>query len=495
MNPKEEPWIDAFRTRLENHSEPVDARSWERLMQQRRHQREIRRRWLMAACLVALLGVGLGTYGLWSSSVPEAVQATASGARRSVYIPNPSRSLTLAQLHTKSPQGMALPKRVMSAEQAAREEWEAEEAAELAAKEAEAAERAAGTVEEAEREAEVAAELAVATGTEGILGAEVAGNAKADKAGNAGDNAGAGKTGNAGTEIKAGTEDHPEASSANLEATSAQQKATSAHPARPFSSPEAQLAQQIQEERRKNGRKHPLSLAMNGTLSNGVQPLTNYNVEMAGFNEMKGAMADVMGLNPDSLDAIKSRNDLYDYTNKLSNPTYADVLNSSSVSYYYEHHRPVSFGLSLRKNLAPSLALESGFFATWMRSDIYYANNQSNKLGERTLWYVGIPLKANWLFFQRRLVTLYASAGGAVEKCVSAKTTGIKPLVLTSAKDIPLQWSANAAVGVQFNMLPSLSLFVDPGLSYYFNDGSLVSTVRKDRPLQVDVLAGLRFSW
>lgn len=441
MNPKEEPWIDAFRTRLENHSEPVDARSWERLAQRMRHRTELRRRWLMAACLVALLGVGLGTYGLWSSRVPEAVQATASGVGRPVYIPNPSRSLTLAQLHTKSPQGMALPKRVMSAEQAAREAWEAEEADE-------AAELAAGTEGAAEREAEAAAELAVATGTE----------------------------------------DHPEAASGHS-------KAPSARPARPFSSPEAQLAQQIQEERHRSGHRHPLSLAVNGSLSNGVQPLSGYNVEMAGFNEMKGAMADVMGLNPDSLDAIKSKTDLYRYTNNLPNPTYADVLNSSSVSYYYEHHRPVSFGLSLRKYLTPSLALESGFFATWMRSDIYYANNQSNKLGERTLWYVGIPLKASWLFFQRRFVTLYASAGGAVEKCVSARTTGIKPLVLTSAKDIPLQWSANAAVGVQFNMLSTLSLFVDPGLSYYFNDGSLVSTVRKDRPLQVDVLAGLRFSW
>ena len=40
---------------------------------------------------------------------------------------------------------------------------------------------------------------------------------------------------------------------------------------------------------------------------------------------------------------------------------------------------------------------------------------------EQKLHYVGIPLRANWNFLDKKLVTLYVSGGGMVEKCVYGK--------------------------------------------------------------------------
>ena len=59
----------------------------------------------------------------------------------------------------------------------------------------------------------------------------------------------------------------------------------------------------------------------------------------------------------------------------------------------------------------------------------------------------------------------------------------------------PFQWSVNASVGLQYNISPSIGLYAEPGVSYYFNDGTSIKTIYKDKPCNFNLNLGLRFTF
>ena len=56
-----------------------------------------------------------------------------------------------------------------------------------------------------------------------------------------------------------------------------------------------------------------------------------------------------------------------------------------------------------------------------------------------------------------------------------------------------LQWSVSGAVGFQYNFIDRLGVYVEPGVGYYFDDGSNVLTIYKDKPFNFNFQVGLRF--
>lgn len=132
-------------------------------------------------------------------------------------------------------------------------------------------------------------------------------------------------------------------------------------------------------------------------------------------------------------------------------------------------------GLSVRKGLAKGFSLETGLTYTLLSSDAKLAGEEQQI--EQKLHYVGIPLRANWNFLDKKLVTLYVSGGGMVEKCVYGKLGSEKETVK------PLQFSVSGAVGAQMNATKRLGIYVEPGVAYYFDDGSDIQTIRKENRL------------
>ena len=167
---------------------------------------------------------------------------------------------------------------------------------------------------------------------------------------------------------------------------------------------------------------------------------------------------------------------------------------NSDTYYYYRHRLPVTFSLSLRRNLFSRLAVETGISYTYLHSDVL--EERRDNIGSQKLHYVGIPLKLSWTFFDSRLFSLYAAGGGLIEYCVSATH---------SEKDLNIQrWqpSWNASVGMQVTMLKPWSLYVEPGVSYYYNlnpniRGSLdrFETIRSVHPFTFNLQVGIRFTY
>ena len=58
----------------------------------------------------------------------------------------------------------------------------------------------------------------------------------------------------------------------------------------------------------------------------------------------------------------------------------------------------------------------------------------------------------------------------------------------------PWQFSLNGAAGAEYKLTDYFSLYAEPGLGYYFKDGSSTSTIYQDRPLNFNLSFGLRFN-
>lgn len=152
-----------------------------------------------------------------------------------------------------------------------------------------------------------------------------------------------------------------------------------------------------------------------------------------------------------------------------------------------KHKQPLSFGISVRKGLAKGFSVETGLTYTYLASDVKF--ERSNEKVSQKLHYIGIPLRANWNFVDKKAFVMYVSAGGAVEKCVYGKMGSEEETVK------PLQFSVMGAVGAQYNLSGRVGLYVEPGVSYFFDDGSEVQTIRKENPCNFTLQAGIRLTY
>lgn len=166
----------------------------------------------------------------------------------------------------------------------------------------------------------------------------------------------------------------------------------------------------------------------------------------------------------------------------------------------YDHHLPIRIGLSVAYALTDWLSISSGLTYTRLASDIKDASRESKYIGEQRLHYVGIPVNVSYKVASSRWISLYGTAGVLAEKCVSGTTdegyVENNTMKYTNTHDIsskPLQMSVNAGVGIQFDFVDNVGIYAEPGLSYYFDDGSALQTIYKEKPLNFNLNVGVRF--
>lgn len=207
----------------------------------------------------------------------------------------------------------------------------------------------------------------------------------------------------------------------------------------------------------------------------------------------------VMGANP--LAAGVTKTDWIDKDSKAS----AIVYNQPEVQEEYSHKIPVKVGLTARYNITGRLGVETGLTYSVLSSSVKTGNSETGNnwsTGSQTLHYLGIPLNISFDILNSRYVNIYVTGGGMMEKSISGSiktdeyVDGKFARTLT-AKISPkgLQWSVNAAAGVQANILPQLGFFVEPGVSHHFKNGSRVRSIYTDKPTDFSLGFGLRYSF
>lgn len=197
----------------------------------------------------------------------------------------------------------------------------------------------------------------------------------------------------------------------------------------------------------------------------------------------------------------------YSSTNGIMPVRYSDVAMAQGSSNAYfsaeplqrdckettKHNMPVSFGATVSYDLNDRLALTSGLVYTLATSSFEHGTSSNASKDEQTLHYVGIPLTASYTIWGNSWLKTYVNAGGQADFNVSAKveTEGHT----TDIDKDRAQLSVGAAAGVQLNVIKQMGVYVEPGMRYYFDNGSNVQTVFKEHPCNFSLQMGLRWNF
>jgi len=176
------------------------------------------------------------------------------------------------------------------------------------------------------------------------------------------------------------------------------------------------------------------------------------------------------------------------------------------------HHLPIHFGLVLRYALSDRWSIEGGLSYALLTSDIRQTSNirqtsttsitllrQYDADIEQRLTYIGIPVNVSYQLWGNRRFNVYASVGGMAEKMVKGKryVEETYPMIQERDESVsirPLQFSVNGRLGAEFLFIDWLSLYAEPGVGYWFDNGSDVPTYYQDKPFSFNLNVGLRFT-
>lgn len=154
------------------------------------------------------------------------------------------------------------------------------------------------------------------------------------------------------------------------------------------------------------------------------------------------------------------------------------------------HDMPISIGLTASYSLTPRLALASGLVYTLATSSFQHGASMPKET--QTLHYVGIPLNLSYTVWGNSWLRTYIMAGAQADMNVKAtlKADGHK----SNIDNDRAQFSVTGGAGVQLNVAQQLGVYVEPGVRYYFDNGSAVQTIFKEHPTNFSLQVGLRWN-
>ena len=201
-----------------------------------------------------------------------------------------------------------------------------------------------------------------------------------------------------------------------------------------------------------------------------------------------------------SADGVKGDNDPVDDFGSLEEVIVGN--NNKEVYTTKKHRQPVKVGVSVNYRLDDRWAIGTGVTYSYLSSDLMSGTDDSHYTTYQKLQYVGIPLNVNYTFYQHQKWSVYGTTGGMVEKCVRGKSTteftvGGKQQAVQydDVKEKRLQYSVGVALGVQAKIADHVGFYLEPGVSYHFDNRSNVTNIYKDTPLNFSLGLGFRYSF
>ena len=165
----------------------------------------------------------------------------------------------------------------------------------------------------------------------------------------------------------------------------------------------------------------------------------------------------------------------------------------------FDHNHPIKVGMSVKYCIDNRWSLSSGLTYSYLRSTFDYSEGKVSASGVQKLHYVGIPLAASYNVLSGKKLKLYLTAGGEMQKLVSGNATmdGVNVSDENKKHDIReggMQWSLNAAAGLEYNIVDNLGIYLEPGVTHYIDNNSGVDNYYKYKPTNFSLNVGLRLS-
>lgn len=157
-----------------------------------------------------------------------------------------------------------------------------------------------------------------------------------------------------------------------------------------------------------------------------------------------------------------------------------------------KHYQPISIGLSVNVPISSVISLSSGLVYTRLRSDFTVVMSGNPMTTEQMLHYLGVPLNVQYRLWGYKGLKVYGVAGAEADYNVKARQE-LEGLTQEISRD-RWQFSLKGGLGVEYDVIPQLGIYVEPGLKYYFDNGSRVQNFFKDKPTNFNLQVGLRWN-
>lgn len=218
------------------------------------------------------------------------------------------------------------------------------------------------------------------------------------------------------------------------------------------------------------------------------------------------SFAEGMKGNPFALAVSSVRSDM-DYRKSEHKLTGTETRSSVITSTAYEqsvredyqrwftNSFPISLNIALSYDITDRLAVESGVTYTLLTlSRAVSSNITGDSYEDRyNIDFIGIPLSVRYNFDNWRRTDLYVRGGGMVEMITS--TGALTPQFSANSRKIAGRTpflSLSAGAGLQYNFNKVTGLYLEPGLSYHFDNDMIFATPYGNTPMAFDLHAGLR---
>ena len=146
------------------------------------------------------------------------------------------------------------------------------------------------------------------------------------------------------------------------------------------------------------------------------------------------------------------------------------MINHGEMSAQHTHQLPFNIQLTLSRQLTSRLSIETGLSYTQLESTTLTGSTGAYIQEQQQLRYLGIPLRFGWQWYSKAHLSLYTSTGGMLEFPIRS-TLNVKHVandIVTFGKEttlnIPCQWSMSFGLGIQYDLMPHLGIYMEPSL-------------------------------
>ena len=180
-------------------------------------------------------------------------------------------------------------------------------------------------------------------------------------------------------------------------------------------------------------------------------------------------------------------------------PHHNQDVNTPANDSVSHHRMPLTIGLTVSHSLSQHWQVGVGLRYTRLSSEIRIGYQEAYHHREQTVQHLDIPVSLSWQHPLSRRLSIYAAATATLH--LPLRSTLKSAYVLqgavvterTTERIHPgTQWSVGMGLGLQYTLLPHVSLFAEPTLQHYFSNGSGISTWNTEHPLVLTLPVGLR---
>ena len=167
-----------------------------------------------------------------------------------------------------------------------------------------------------------------------------------------------------------------------------------------------------------------------------------------------------------------------------------------------EHHdKPITFGLSLAMPLCDRWSIETGLQYSLLNSRFTQESGSYATVSNQKVYYLGLPLKLSYRMINYKRLSAYHSVGVTFHLPVHGNVTDSYmyhgQMIYSNSRHIsPVpQWATNISLGLQYEFIPNINIFVEPTVNWFIPSGSDTHTIWTEQPLMLTSPFGIRITW